>query len=220
VQHFVAVAVVIEVVEKQPSAHTDRHPNHPGQKYHDVDCHALVVAQYVLDALEGIGTARDVGGGWIVERVKIVVAIRAASYRVASNSFFGLLQTRRGTNGGSRHWYRCRRIHIGRMLDEIDNVHGRYHVGYGKGGIYHQPPKQGIGALEIGCALDGVYHRGCVQKEGPHDVGRKGGAEEFSDLVASPAAGLARNSEGTAAFGNEFAEGCAENGRHDVIGLS
>ena len=217
-QHFVAVAVVVEVVEKQPSADTDPHPNHPGQKDHNVDSHALVVAQNVLDALEGIGAAGDVRGGRIVERVKVVV--RVASNRVASNSFFGLLQSRRGTNGGGRHWRRCRRrIHSGWILDEIDNVYGRYHVGCGKGGVDHQPPKQGIGALEIGRALDGVYDRGCVQKEGHQDVWRKGGAEEFSDLVASPGAGVAGNGEGPAALGNEFAEGCTENGRHDVIGL-
>eukprot|EP00534_Pseudo-nitzschia_fraudulenta_P010009 CAMPEP_0201160006 /NCGR_PEP_ID=MMETSP0851-20130426/42234_1 /ASSEMBLY_ACC=CAM_ASM_000631 /TAXON_ID=183588 /ORGANISM="Pseudo-nitzschia fraudulenta, Strain WWA7" /LENGTH=286 /DNA_ID=CAMNT_0047439095 /DNA_START=197 /DNA_END=1054 /DNA_ORIENTATION=- len=206
-EHLVAVGVVVvvEIIEEQTPAHTDCHPENPDQEDQDVHGHPLVVAQDVLDPLEGIGPARGLFATSVGDGTEVRFAV-AALLLVG-----GGVQSRRGADSPAHSRIVDRR----RGPYDLHDVKGSDHVAGRKGRVDHQPPEEGIRALVIRGALHGQDDRWSVQEEGYHQVRHERGAHQLAELVAARAAMLTGAREGFAALRDEFTDGLTENGRHD-----
>jgi len=202
--HLVAVTAIA-----QPPADTDSHPNDPRQEHQNVNRHAFVVAQHVLDPLEGIGSAGN-------RVIAVGDACESSVGRLDVESLlgrFGRVESRRGRDGGNSLVGPGRR-----RPDDPRDVKGGDDVAEPKGRVDHHPSKQRIGTIVVIDALEGVYDRRGVEAEGDDQVGCKRCTHDLAEHVAALAACLIEVRAGKlyafACLGTELADGFAKNGRH------
>jgi hypothetical protein len=206
------IGAVSRVAIENPSAETDSHPHDPNQENKNVDGHALVVAQDMLDPFEGI---RSPGNLYSVrEGTEVGFDVARSLWRVEPSS---------GVDGWSFS------ISERRLSYEIGNVKGSDHVNERKCPVDEQPPKDGRQTIGVLDALDGKDDRRGVETESDNQIGPKGRANHIADEFAALAACFthefaalaacltevaARELHALAATRAEFADGFAKDGSH------
>jgi len=142
------ISAVSRVAIENPSAETHSHPHDPNQENKNIDGHALVVAQDVLDPFEGIRSPGNLYS--IREGTEVGFDVAGSLWRVEPGS---------GVDGGS--------LSIGerRLSDEVGDVKGGDHVNERKCPVDNQPPKDGRQTIGVFDTLDGEHYRWGIETE-------------------------------------------------------
>mmetsp|Transcript_14416 Transcript_14416/g.40967 ORF Transcript_14416/g.40967 Transcript_14416/m.40967 type:complete len:254 (-) Transcript_14416:46-807(-) len=200
--HETQGVVAVHAVVLDASLESNSHPQDPTDEGQDVDGDHLVVAQNVLDALDGVV------GAFVVIFSRCPES--GVDVRAVLDLGAGAVVNALGTGGGRQ------KVHPRLLTDPLHDVHRREYVHGAQHAVEEQPRREAAAiAVHAREALDPVDYSWHVEGQGGGHVREERRPDHLAEGVAAHAACLARKAQDLVDLVAEFTEGLTDNGGHD-----